>query len=300
MLKTVPVATERRVLGIGWSAAGAHLGWSDGSTGPLPLGGDLAVTIGPDRRCVGFWRRDRHIPCPTRSELPAAGRGPVCPECQTLDRWDSVAADTRLDDPREFSVYLAHHGTRIKIGITARERGRLRLLEQGALASMIISAGPLLAARRAEHLVSTALGHPDRISSVIKHEARTRPGSAADRACELAAVAARVRTLDWPDGQTLTGEPEIVDHCATYGLPDAGLHPRAALLPVAAGDDLAGRLDCAIGADLYLGTDRGLVLLDSRLLAGWTLLPARPGTGFSAPTRAVAPTPPEDTQDSLF
>ncbi|MFC7619207.1 DUF2797 domain-containing protein [Microlunatus sp. GCM10028923] len=297
------MATEAssRALGLGWDENGAHLTWSGPEpSNPLPLGSDLALSVGADRRCVGFWRRDRHIPCPTRSELPATGRGPVCPECQTLDRWDSVAADTRLDDPREFSVYLAHHGTKIKIGITARERGRLRLLEQGALASMIISTGTLLAARRSEHLVSTALGYPDRISSVIKYEARTRPGSAADRAHELAAAADQVGTLDWPDGQHPTGEPEIVDHCKTYGLPDAGLHPREAMLPVAPGAVVAGRLDCVIGADLYLGTDRGPVLVDTRLLAGWTLQPARPGAVFSAPTRAVAPAPPEDTQDALF
>lgn len=292
--------TSRRSLGLGWDAGGARLAWSDTTSDPVPLGTDLALTVGADRRCVGFWRRDRHIACPTRSELPPSGRGPVCQECQTLDRWDSVAADTRLDDPREFSVYLAHHGTRIKIGITARERGRLRLLEQGALASMIISTGTLLAARRAEHLVSTALGYPDRISSVIKYEARARPGSAADRAGELHAAAARVAALDWPDGQTPTREPKIVDHCSTYGLPDTGLQPSEALLPPAPEAVIAGRVACAVGADLYLDTDRGLTLVDSRLLAGWPLLPARAGAAFSAPTRAVAPAPPEDTQDALF
>ncbi|GAB3746775.1 DUF2797 domain-containing protein [Microlunatus parietis] len=293
------MATDRRVLGTGWSAAGAQLNWSDETSSPLPLGADLALTVGADRRCVGFWRRDRHIPCPTRSELPASARGPVCPECQTLDRWDSVAADTRLDDPREFSVYLAHHGTKIKIGITATERGRARLLEQGALASMIISAGPLLSARRVEHLVSTALGYPDRISSVIKYEARTRPGTAADRARELLAAADRAAALDWPGGQVRTADPEIVDHCSAYGLPDSGLQPRAALLPLVPGAVLAGRLDCAIGADLYLGTDRGLTMIDSRLLAGWPLDPAPAGAAFTAPVRAVEP-PPEDTQEALF
>ncbi|WP_231920195.1 DUF2797 domain-containing protein [Microlunatus soli] len=294
------MANDRRALGIGWSTAEARLTWADETSGPLPLGADLWLTVGADRRCVGFWRRDRHIPCPTQSELPASARGAACPECQTLDRQDSVAADTRLDDPREFSVYLAHHGTKIKIGITARQRGRIRLLEQGALASMIISTGTLLAARRTEHLVSTALGYPDRIGSAIKYAARTRPGASSDRARELLAAAGRADALDWPEGQNRVADPEIVDHCATYGLPDSGVHPRTAMLPLVPGAVVGGRLDCAIGTELYLDTDRGLTMINSRLLAGWPLDPAPPGAVFSAPTRAVDPTPPQDTQDALF
>lgn len=299
-MKNGPVATDRRALGTGWSAAGARLSWSDETSTPLLLGADLWLTVGADRRCVGFWRRDRHIPCPTRSELPASTLGPACPECQTLDRQDSVAADTRLDDPREFSVYLAHHGTKIKIGITARQRGRTRLLEQGALASMIISTGTLLAARRTEHLVSTALGYPDRIGSPIKYAARTQPGARPDRAGELLVAADRAAALDWPEGQVRIADPEIVDHCATYGLPDSGLQPRAAMLPLAPGAVVGGRLDCAIGTELYLDTDRGLTMINSRLLAGWPLDLCPPGAVFSAPTRTVDPAPPEDTQETLF
>ncbi|MGW7008514.1 DUF2797 domain-containing protein [Streptomyces sp. NPDC054933] len=45
-----------------------------------------------------------------------------------------------MDDPRPFTVYLAHHGTAgVKVGITAVERGTARLLEQGALASLALS-----------------------------------------------------------------------------------------------------------------------------------------------------------------
>lgn len=68
--------------------------------------------------------------------------------------------DTALDDHREFSVYLAHHGSVVKAGITASERGQARLLEQGALSSLILSTGTLLSARRCEALLTTALGVP--------------------------------------------------------------------------------------------------------------------------------------------
>lgn len=222
-----------------------------------------------------------------------------CPACQAADRADSIAADTRLHDSRPFAVYLAHHGCAVKVGITAAERGDTRLLEQGALASTVLSTGTLTAARRAESLLGAALGLPDRMSATRKRAARTRPGTAHERAADLIATAERVGQLAWPQGQDRC-ETQVSDHAATYGLPAGGLRPAAALLPLAPGNVISGRIACRIGTDLYLDTVSGLVLLDTRLLAGWALGRAEPGTALSAPLEPTAlPGHPKE-QDALF
>ena len=170
-----------RATGLIWSDGVAHLEWSGADrASPLRLGTELSFTFGPDRRCIGLWRSGRRLRCTTDTVLAPEGSA-QCPDCHAMERTNSIATDTRLDDPRPFSVYLAHHGSVIKVGITAAERGQARLLEQGALASTIISTGSLVGARRVEGLLNSALQVTDRVSAVRKRAARTQPGSAADR-----------------------------------------------------------------------------------------------------------------------
>ncbi|WP_237706628.1 DUF2797 domain-containing protein [Kribbella flavida] len=265
----------------------------------MELGGELAFVFGADRRCVGFWRSGRRLRCSTATVLAATGRSPQCPDCQGLERSNSIAADTRLDDPRSFSVYLAHHGSVVKVGITATERGDARLLEQGALASTIISTGSLLGARRIENLLMTALSLPDRVGTTRKRAARTRPGTIADRAATLRAVADDAAQLPWPEGQNRC-ETEVQDHTATYGLPAQGVQPDAAVRAPVPGGVLVGRIACTIGTDVYLQTAAGLVLLDTRLLAGWALDRAPQDATFSVPLERIDPEPHQEEQDALF
>jgi Protein of unknown function (DUF2797) len=211
-----------------------------------------------------------------------------CSSCAALDRSSSIAADTRLDDPRTFAVYLAHHGSAIKVGITAAERGTSRLLEQGALASVILSAGSLVSARRAEILLGAALGLPDRVSAARKRAARACPGTQARRATDLMTAVREAQQLDWPEGQ-IRSEPRVSDHLAAYGLPEGGLRPSAEVLPLAPGCVVRGTVSCRTGADLYLDAPAGLVLLDARLLAGWALHRADPGATFTAPLHIADP-----------
>ncbi|MFJ6216732.1 DUF2797 domain-containing protein [Streptomyces sp. NPDC092296] len=246
-----------------------------------------------------MWRSDRRRACPVSAALDPAVRYVLCPACQAADRADSIAADTRLHDPRPFAVYLAHHGTAVKVGITAVERGDARLLEQGALASAIISTGTLIAARRAESLLSTALGLPDRMSAVRKWQARIRPGTAVERAADLLTTAERAAQLEWPQGQNRCA-PQVVDHATAYDLPGGGLQPDAVMLPLTPGEVISGRISCRIGTDLYLHTAPGLVLLDTRLLAGWALGRAEPGTAPTAALAALAKPSHQEEQDALF
>jgi hypothetical protein len=260
------------------------------------VGADLAFTAGPDRQCTGVWRAGRRHPCPVAAPLQPAARSGQCATCQTLDRSSSIAADTRIDDPRPFTVYLAHHGAAgIKVGITAVTRGSARLLEQGALASTVLSTGTLASARRTEHVLGAALGLPDRVSTTRKRAARAHPTTPAARAADLLATRERTRQVTWPEGQDRRESPPV-DHCHTYGLPQDGLRPAAEVLPLAAGSTVAGKAVCTIGTDLYLDTAVGLVLLDTRLLTGWALSRAA-GTTTTAPLRKLDE---EVEQDALF
>lgn len=290
-----------RVTGLIWTEGQAGLEWSapDGRgerASPLPIGVDLAFTTGADRQCTGLWRAGRRHRCQDAAPLQATARSGQCAVCQSLDRSYSVAADTRMDDPRPFAVYLAHHGEAgIKVGITAVARGTARLLEQGALASTILSTGTLASARRTEHVLGAAMGLPDRVTTARKRTARAHPATPAARATDLLAAAARTEQVTWPEGQSRR-EPQPVDHCDTLGLPQGGLHPTAQVLPLAAGATVAGKVACTIGTDLYLDTEAGLVLLDTRLLTGWALSRAT-GTAFTAPLQKLDK---EVEQDALF
>ncbi|WP_220140136.1 DUF2797 domain-containing protein [Kitasatospora acidiphila] len=186
---------------------------------PLPVGGRLAVLVGADRRCVGVRHAGRRIECPLTAPLAPAARRAQCEACGALAATNSVATDTSLlDDKREYAVYLAHHGELIKVGISRTERGSARLLEQGALASVVLSTGSLPAARRVERLLGAALGLPDRVSSSRKRRARARPGTTAEREAALAAAIGDCQGLNWPSGQARRA-PVISDHAHRYPCP---------------------------------------------------------------------------------
>ncbi|MEY9840586.1 DUF2797 domain-containing protein [Streptacidiphilus sp. EB103A] len=292
-----------RATGLIWSARHPVLEWSGPGgatrTSPLPAGADLAFACGPNRLCIGVWRSGARRACPIAERIAAGARSAQCPACQALDRSSSIATDTRLTDPRPFCVYLAHHGSTIKVGITAAERGDARLLEQGALASTILSTGTLLSGRRTEILITTALGLPDRVSSSRKRDARARPGSAGERAAELLAAAARTRQLaGWPAEQR-QHPLQVSDHTEAYHLPPGGLHPVAALAALEPAAVVSGRTVCRIGTDLYLDAAPGLLLIDTRLLAGWALGRAAPGAAFTAALHPLDPRQAHD-QDALF
>ncbi|WP_107092866.1 DUF2797 domain-containing protein, partial [Streptomyces sp. NRRL B-24085] len=247
------------------------------------------------RTCVGA----RGHACPARAAVSGRSTGARCEECARLDRAHSVAADTLADDPRPYRVYLAWFGPgMVKVGITASERGPARLWEQGAVCFSWLGTGPLMAARRTEELLRAALSVPDRIPYGAKRAVRsTLPGSAAERAAEIAELHARAVALGgWPE--SLTRAPyRPVDHVGIFGL--AGL-PTAVgeVTGLVAGGSVGGRLLAAAGPDLHLETaDGGAVVLDTRLMTGWELVPAD-GADITVPVREFREAP--GVQDGLF
>jgi len=209
----------------------------------------------------------------------------------------SVAADTAVDDPRPYHVYLAWFGPgMVKVGITAVRRGPARLLEQGAVSFSWLGRGPLMAARRSEELLRAALRVPDRIPYADKRAVRAALPPAGERAAELAELHARAVALaDWPE--SLERLPfRAVDHSGVFGL-DGLARTDGVVGELVAGGVVSGGLLAAAGPDLHLATGRGCVVLDTRLMTGWELTAA---TGRDETTMPVREMGDSSVQDGLF
>ncbi|MFD4631729.1 DUF2797 domain-containing protein [Streptomyces sp. NPDC058284] len=288
---------EWRCAGLGWPGGRPVLRWEGGRGSALAYGTGIGFRAVGERRCVGA----RGNPCPLRAVVPGRATQARCPECARLDRAFSVAADGVPDDPRTYRVYLAWFGPGlVKVGITAEERGGARLLEQGAVAFCWLGRGPLMAARRTEELLRAALGVPDRVPYARKREVRGALPAWADRARELDELYRRAVGLDgW--AETLERVAfEAVDHSGAFGLGAGGGAAAGTVVGAVAGvvDEVvrelidggvvAGRLIAAAGPDLHMEVAGGGVLVvDTRLLAGWELVAADAEAGVTVPVYAV-------------
>ncbi|MFF3848637.1 DUF2797 domain-containing protein [Streptomyces sp. NPDC002328] len=290
------MAQAWKCAGLRWSEQGPVLMWDGGRRSPLSWGKRVAfgVVEGGVRECVGA----RGHPCPVRAGVPGRSTGGRCEECARLDRAHSVAADGIADDPRPYRVYLAWFGPgMVKVGITAAERGSARLLEQGAVCFSLLGTGPLMAARRTEELLRAALRVPDRIPYADKRAVRAElPAKESERGSELRELHARATALaDWPE--SLTREPFLpVDHMRAFGLAGTPA-PVGEVSELTPGGALNGELLAAAGPDLHLSTPAGAVVLDTRLMRGWELVPAEEGEQLSLPVREFKRSQP---QDGLF
>ncbi|MFF8381156.1 DUF2797 domain-containing protein [Streptomyces sp. NPDC015661] len=266
--------------GISWGSGVPGLRWRGGRVSSLTYGQRLAFRAVGVRRCPGA----RGNPCPLEAVVPGRTTGGRCPECARLDRAHSVAADTFLDDPQPYRVYLAWFGPGMtKVGITAEARGEARLLEQGAVAFSWLGRGPLMAARRTEEVLRQALGVPDRVAYERKRAARHALPSAVDRAREVEELYRRAREVG---GWTETLEPlefAARDHVEAFHLD--GLPPLdGTVAELVGGGVVTGRLLAAAGPDLHLLAPDGRCLaLDTRLMGGWALERAGEGSAFTVP-----------------
>ncbi|MCQ8769765.1 DUF2797 domain-containing protein [Streptomyces telluris] len=288
--------------GLRWGPAGPSLAWLHpvhGERGtPLPAGRPIAFTTGAARRCVGVRRAGRRTPCPVGAEVPAPAVSSQCAECARLDRSHSVAADTALDDPRPYDVYLAWSVPgAVKVGITAAEREGRRLLEQGALSYALLGRGPLMAARRAEAVLGAALSVPDRIPYAAKRAARCPAPAQEPRTAELAALHAQACGLGTLPESLAVLPFAPVHHDAVFHLDR--LRPGCGTVVLAPGCTISGSVAGVAGPDLYLdAADGRQLLVDARQLAGWALTAAAPGARTTA---EVLVRPPETAgPEALF
>lgn len=289
--------------GVRWAAGGGELVWRDGAgrerRSALRYGRELGFRADGERRCGGV----RGQRCPVGAVVGGRSTGGQCPDCARLDRSRSVAADTVADDPQPYTVYLAWFGPgMVKVGITAEARGSARLLEQGAVVFTRLGRGPLMAARRTEELLRTALGVPDRVPYAAKRAVRAAlPADRRERAEEVRELYGRAVALaGWPESLE-RAELEPVDHVGVFGL--AGTPPVTGVIgELADGGHVAGRLVAAAGPDLHLECGGGAVLvLDTRLVRGWELTGVGEdhGAGVTVPVRDVGGAS-GSVQDGLF
>lgn len=152
----------------------------------------------------------------------------------------------------------------------------------------------MMAARRAEELLRAALKVPDRIPYADKRAVRAALPGAGERGAEIAGLHARAVVLDgWPE--SLEREPfQVVDHEEAFGL--EGLPPADGVVSeLVAGGAVGGEVLAVAGPDLHLATERGVIVLDTRLMTGWELTAG--DTGFTVPVREFREA---TVQDGLF
>ncbi|MER7112132.1 DUF2797 domain-containing protein [Streptomyces sp. NPDC000229] len=261
--------------------------WEGGRRSALAYGREIGFRAVGERRCIGA----RGNACPVAAVVGGRSTGGRCAECARLDRVGSVAADGVADDPRVYRVYLAWFGAgMVKVGITAEERGDARLREQGAVVYGWLGRGPLMAARRTEEVLGTALGVPDRIPYAAKRAARVGLPGERERAAEVAALYRRaVGVPGW--GETLERIAlRVVDHVGLFGLERVD-RVDGVVAELVDGGCLEGVLVAAAGPDLHLRAPDGRALvLDTRLLTGWELVAVgRSGDGTTVPVTVLPP-----------
>jgi uncharacterized protein DUF2797 len=271
---------------------------------PAIPGSPVAWTLHGPRRCTGTWTGVTRRPCPAAAQIPANGTDAQCPACAAADRGRQIARDAALgDDGRQYLLYLAWFGAGlVKIGLTAADRGRDRLLEQAAITFTPLATGPYTPIRQAERLASAAGLATERISSRAKINAWWHPPPPAERAAELTEARDRVAgQVTWP-GRVRLLPCAVTDQAADFGLDQ---NPPGAYAEVTGFSDpaaLDGQILIAAGRHMLLRTASGPLLADTRRAAGLIIRPAaRPArqSGLSLTSR-VPPREHDDRQPSLF
>jgi hypothetical protein len=209
-----------------------------------------------------------------------------------------MARDAALgDDGREYLLYLAWFGPGlVKVGLTAADRGRDRLLDQGAIAFTPLASGPYTPIRQAERLTAASGLAAERISGRAKVTAWWTLPPAHERAALIAATYAKILTaVPWP-GRVQLQPCSVTDQARDFGLDmftpqdydeATGLSDRAVL---------AGQIRLVVGRHLLLETAGGMLLADMRRAAGWTFR-AEGSATQPAGLSLLSRTPPREHHD---
>jgi len=306
----------------GWLFTGLH--WESGSpvltAAPLPAGCDgppgsekrrpaaagqqLDWAFDGPRRCIGIWAGGQRRPCPFAAPLPCAGTDPQCPACAAADPGRQLARNAVPGDPaRTYQLYLAWFGPDLlKIGLTAADRGRNRLLEQGAIAFTLLAEGPYTAIRQLEQAVSARRLAPERVGTHAKAAAWWSLPAPGERAALLQAARDHVtREIAWPR-QVRILPAAVTDQAGDFGLPSPFPRSYSEVTAIGARARLAGEVRCVIGRHLLLASGAGLLLVDARRASGRVFLsgtPAAPDGGLQV-TERTRPWNLDADQQQLF
>jgi hypothetical protein len=159
------------------------------------------------------------------------------------------------------------------------DRGRDRLLEQGAITYAMLAAGSYQGIRRAERLVSGAGLARERIPARAKSAAWWCLPDAASRTEEVTAARARISCqVTWPGGVRETPGP-VIDQAASLGLDRAVPASWDEVTAVTSGACLDGQIIAVAGRQILFATAGTPLLADARRIAGWGLAAStRPGS----------------------
>ena len=274
---------------------------------PAAPGASISWRLAGPRACTGIWTGSARRPCPARTPITADGTDPQCPACARADRGRQIARDAvPVDDGREYLLYLAWFGPGlVKVGLTAGDRGRDRLLEQGAITFTFLAAGPYTPIRQAERLISATGLASERITARAKATAWLTLPPPAERAEQLAAARAQVASrVRWQDEVRLL-PGDVTDQAGDFGI-DGPLRDRwQEVTGISDGAVLSGRVRVVIGRCLLLDTPAGPLLCDMRRAAGWAIRPV-PDSARPAPAELALTAGPalgghdDDSQQALF
>jgi hypothetical protein len=272
---------------------------------PAGPGTSLSWHLDGPRRCAGAWAGTARRPCPARAEIGASGTDAQCPACALADRGRQVARDAAFgDDGREYRLYLAWFGPGlVKIGLTATDRGRDRLLEQGAITFTMLAAGRYTPIRQAERLTAAAGLARERITGAAKAAAWQVLPPPAERAARVAAARKQVTAgARWP-GPVRPLPDAVTDQAGDFGLDRETVGTYREVTGISDGAVLSGRVRLVIGRDLLLDTPAGPLLVDMRRACGWAIRPAGDAAALPAGlTLTARPTSgaSDDRQQTLF
>lgn len=267
-----PVGSESRRL----SVLGERVGWR----------------LARPRTCTGVWTGTARRPCPSGAAVEADSTDAQCAVCVRADKGRQIARDAAPDDGRQYLLYLAWFGSGlVKIGLTAAERGRDRLLEQGAISFAVLAAGPYGPIRHAEKAISSTGLAAERVTAKAKAAAWLRLPPPDKRVQALADARDEVTgVISWSGG--INPRPGVVvDQARDFGL-DTPLPGRwREVTAISDGAVVSGMIRAVIGRRVLLDTTEGLLLCDMRRVAGWTVRPVTDDIAPAGLTLAAGPDP---------
>lgn len=271
-------------------------------THPTVIGQPVAWTLRGPRRCTGIWAGTGRTPCPAQAALTDS-TDPQCAGCAAADRGRALARDALPgDDGRTYHLYLAWFGPGlVKVGLTAADRDRDRLLEQGAITFTLLAAGPYPPIRLAEHRISTALLAAERLGARAKATAWWQLPPAPERARQMRSAQQHITAqMTWPSGLELLPDT-VTDQAGDFGLDEAVPSTYREVTGLGSEPELAGTIRFIVGRRMLLDTASGPLLADMRRLAGWTITASAAHTaeGLGTVTR-TQPEDRHDRQDTLF
>jgi hypothetical protein len=315
MAITTPASGQPiQVTGYSWSTGALQLRWRPWPAQPAPGVAAAAemlrwpITPGsfldltptppgavPERRCIGYHPPEGGPPrlCPDWTALPP-GTDAQCALCETLEARREIVVSDGSRPPTgphaayllsQHEVYLAAFAPEIyKVGVAGPGRTRIRVLEQGAPAGLIIArAADGMAARRLEHAFGL-LHVRERISVRSKLRLLYPPPNAPALIRELRDVLDRTSSKlegGWPDDVERLDPPEPLDNTPALHLDALDSAPTPARRPPRS--VLRGQVVAASGALLVLREPQAslwgeaaaaLEAHDLRAWLGWRLVPA--------------------------